>query len=217
MKYKNILFDLDGTLTDSKEGITRSVQYALSKFGISVDSLDQLNNFLGPPLKDAFMEYFNFSEEEAETAVKYYRERFKDKGIFENQVYEGIEKLLIKLKDNGLNLFIATSKPRAFADRILKHFNLFSYFDAVIGSEFDGTRNKKGDVISYVISEYKLDNKDDIIMVGDRRHDVIGAKENGIDVIGVTYGYGSIDELKGAGASYLAGSPEDIFNIIKGE
>lgn len=217
MKYKNILFDLDGTLTDSKEGITKSVQYALNKFGITINNLDKLNKFLGPPLKGALMEYFNFSEEKALTGVEYYRENFKDKGIFQNEVYEGIEDLLIKLKQNGLNLYVATSKPMTFAEKILKHFNLFSYFDAVIGSELDGTRSEKGDVISYVINEYKLNNKDDIIMVGDRRYDVIGAKENGIDVIGVTYGYGSIDELRGAGATYLADSTMDIFHIIKGE
>jgi phosphoglycolate phosphatase len=203
LKYKNILFDLDGTLTDSKEGITKSAQYALNKFGIAVEDLDNLEKFIGPPLEDSFIEYFNFSEEEVKTAIKYYREYFADKGIFQNEVYEGIEDLLIKLKQNGLNLYIATSKLTTFAVEILKHFNLFSYFDAVIGSELDGTRCKKGDVISYVINEYKLNNKDDIIMVGDRRHDIIGAKENGIDVIGVTYGFGS--------------SIMDILHIIKGE
>lgn len=216
MRYKNILFDFDGTLTDSKEGITKSVQYALSKFGISVDNLDKLDKFIGPPLIDSFMEYCNFSREDAEAAVEYYRDRFSKKGIHEHRAYEGVRNLLIKLKENGFNLFVATSKPTVYASGMLKDLKLFSYFHAVVGCELNGIRNKKGEVINYVIDKYNLDNKKDIIMVGDRSHDIIGAKENGIDVIGVTYGYGSEEELKGSGATYLAESTEDIFKIVNG-
>lgn len=215
MKYKNILFDLDGTLTDSKEGITKSIQYALSKFHMKINDLGELEKFIGPPLVDHLTENYDFSKEQANVAVEYYREYFKEKGIFQNKVYCGIEDLLINLKEEGLNLFVATSKPTVFAERILKHFNLFHYFYAVVGSEFDGSRNKKGQVISYLINKYKLKSKNDIIMVGDRKYDIIGAKENGIDVIGVTYGYGSAQELRQEGASYIAESIIDIYKIIK--
>jgi phosphoglycolate phosphatase len=216
LRYKNILFDFDGTLTDSKEGITKSVQYALRKFGISVDNLDKLDKFIGPPLIDSFMEYCNFSREDAEAAVEFYRDRFSKKGIHEHKAYEGIRDLLIKLKESRFKLFVATSKPTIYAASILKDLKLFSYFHAVVGCELNGIRNKKGEVINYVIDQYNLKNKKDIVMVGDRSHDVIGAKENEIDVIGVTYGYGSGEELKGAGATYLAESTEDIFSIVNG-
>ena len=134
LKYKYILFDLDGTLTDPKEGITKSVQYALKKYVILIENLDLLENFIGPPLKDSFMEYYNFSEDQASQAIEYYREYFKEKGIFQNKVYEHMEELLSKLKKLGLILIVATSKPTVFAEEILRHFNLDVYFELIIGS-----------------------------------------------------------------------------------
>ncbi|MEY7999700.1 HAD family hydrolase [Clostridium sp. Mt-5] len=214
MKYKYILFDLDGTLTDSKEGITRSVQYALRKYNIVVENLDLLENFIGPPLKDSFMEYYGFSEKQAFQAIEYYRQYFEEKGMFENKVYENIESLLQKLKKLGLNLIVATSKPTAFAEKILRHFNLYTYFDIVIGSNLDGTRGKKGEVIRYIIDKCNIDNSQEVVMVGDRRHDAIGAGENGVDCIGVAYGYGSVEELRNAKATYIVHNVEELFKRI---
>ncbi|KAA8679383.1 HAD hydrolase-like protein [Clostridium sp. WLY-B-L2] len=214
MRYKYVLFDLDGTLTDSKEGITKSVQYALGKYNIAVENLDLLEVFIGPPLKDSFMQYYNFSEEQALHAIGYYREYFETKGIFQNKVYENIEGLLKKLKKLKLNLIVATSKPTEFAKRILKHFNLYSYFDTVVGSNLDGTRCKKGEVIGYIIDKYNIGDNRQVVMVGDRRHDVIGALENGIDCIGVAYGYGSVEELRNAKAAYIVHDVNELFQRI---
>lgn len=214
MKYKYILFDLDGTLTDPKEGITKSVQYALKKNDILIENLDLLEKFIGPPLKGAFIEYFNFSEEQALRAIEYYREYFRGKGIFENKIYEHIEYLLCSLKKLGLNLIVATSKPTVFSELVLKHFNLDMYFDAIVGSDLDGTRSKKGEVIRYIIDKYNIANIEQVVMVGDRKYDIIGAKENSIDSIGVSYGYGSKEELNNAGPTYIVNNVIDLLNQI---
>lgn len=213
MSYKYILFDLDGTLTDSKEGITKSVQYALKKFNIEVENLDILEKFVGPPLKESFIEFYNFSDDKAVEAVKYYREYFKDKGIFENEVYDGIENFLDKLKELGFKLILATSKPQVFAEIILTHFDLMKYFYDFAGSSLDGTRGKKGDVIKYVLDKHNIKTKD-AVMIGDRKYDIIGARENNIYSIGVTYGYGSIEELKDAKADCIVGSLDELFKKI---
>lgn len=212
MKYKYILFDLDGTLTDPKEGITKSVQYALKKFNILIDDLDLLEKFIGPPLKDAFIEYYDFSEEQSFQAIEYFREYFKEKGMLQNKVYEHMEHLLIKLKELGLILIVATSKPTVFAKQILEHFNLDIYFDFIIGSNLDGTRSKKGQIISYIIDNCNITNVKEVLMVGDRKHDIIGAEENNVDSIGVIYGYGSIEELINANATYIV---ENVMNIFE--
>ena len=217
MKYKYILFDLDGTLTDPKEGITKSVQYALKKYDILIENLDLLENFIGPPLKDSFMEYYNFSEEQAFQAIEYYREYFKEKGMFQNKVYAHMEELLSNLKKLGLTLIVATSKPTVFAEEILRHFNLDIYFDQVIGSNLDGTRTKKGEVISFILDKYKVINFEEVLMIGDRKHDIIGANENNIDSIGVIYGYGSEEEFKKAKATYILENVTDIFKQIISE
>ncbi|PRR86869.1 HAD family hydrolase [Clostridium luticellarii] len=214
MKYKYILFDLDGTLTDSKEGITKSVQYALRKYHISVKNLNSLENFIGPPLKDSFMQYYNFNEGQAIKAVEYYRENFKTKGIFQNRVYENIENLLKKLKNLNLSLMVATSKPTVFAKKILNHFNLSEYFDDIVGSGLDGTRGKKGEVIKYIIDKHDIEDTDKAVMIGDRRYDALGAAQNGVDCIGVAYGYGSVEELKNAGAAYIVHNVEELFKQI---
>lgn len=217
MKYKYVLFDLDGTLTDSKKGITKSVQYSLKKYNIAIENLDILEKFIGPPLKDSFIKYYNFNESQALQAIEYYREYFKKYGIFENRVYENVEVLLVKLKQSGVNLIIATSKPTVFAKRILKHFNLYEYFQNIVGSNLDGTRGKKGEVIKYIIDEYNIGNPEEVVMIGDRKHDIIGARENNIDSIGVSYGYGSLEELKDAGATYIVDNLIDIFGQVMDE
>lgn len=211
--YTYILFDLDGTLTNSKEGITKSVEYALNKFNIQVNDLDCLEKFIGPPLKDSFMEYYNFDENKAEETVKYYREYFSEKGLFENEVYPNIESMLTKLKEAGLHLIVATSKPTVFSEKILDHFNLTKFFDAIVGSTLDGSRSKKSDVIKFALEENKV-SPSEALMIGDREHDIIGAAKNNIPSMGVTYGFGSHDELKKAGATYIVDTVNEIAEKI---
>ena len=212
--YKYILFDLDGTLTDPGIGITNSVMYSLGKFGIEVKERASLYKFIGPPLIDSFQKYFGFSKEESEVAIQYYREYFRSKGLLENEVYKGIEAVLEELKSRNKRLIVATSKPEQFAVEILKYFRLYNYFDFIAGATMDASRVKKADVISYALNECNITDLDTVIMVGDREHDVIGAKQNGIDSIGVLYGYGSYDELSDAGAKFIVSIPEDIIGVI---
>ena len=210
---KNLFFDLDGTLTDPKEGITKSVAYALESFGQKVNNLDDLLVFIGPPLKWSFMEYAGLGDEQAEIAITKYRERFKDIGIFENGVYEGIEGMLAKLRKAGYKLVLATSKPIVFADRILERYGLAEYFDATFGSEFDGTRTDKAEVIEYALRQTGAEPQE-TIMVGDRSHDVIGANKNNIKTVGVLFGYGDSKELLDAGAYRLAKNVEELEDIL---
>lgn len=212
--YQNILFDLDGTLTDPGIGITNSAMYALEKWNIKVAERSELYKFIGPPLRDSFMNFYGFSEEQAKEAIVYYREYFKDKGIFENEVYPGIVELLQQLKASGKKIVLATSKPEEFAIRILKHFDLFDYFDFVGGAYMDGVRNKKGEVIQYALESAGITDLSTTVMIGDREHDIIGAKENGLDSIGVLFGYGSRDELTEAGATYIAETVGDILKFL---
>ena len=213
MKYKYILFDLDGTITESKEGITKSVQYALKKFDIIVESLDLLEKFIGPPLKYSFSEYYGFDENKSLEAVQYYREYFEKKGIMENKVYDHIEDLLKQLKELKLKLIIATSKPTKFSNIILNNFNLTPYFDVIVGSNMNGTRCTKGEVIKHVVEKYKID-PNEAVMIGDRKYDMIGARQNNMDSIGVTYGYGSREELKEEEPTYIVDNVMDILNKI---
>ncbi len=211
--YSTVLFDLDGTLTDPGQGITNSVAYSLKKFGIEVEDKKELYKFIGPPLHDSFKKYYGFSDEEAETAIAYYREYFRDTGIFENEVYDGIENLLKKIKASGRKIILATSKPEEFAKRILVHFSLDQYFDFAAGATMDVSRSKKGDVIAYALKESGC-GSENAVMVGDRMHDILGAKENGLDSIGVLFGYGDREELENAGANYIAETVEDILKYI---
>jgi len=212
--YHTILFDLDGTLTDPGEGITNSVAYALEKWKIHVEDRTRLYPFIGPPLKDSFMDFYAFPEEKAEQAVAYYREYFRDRGIFENKVYEGVEDMLKTLKASGRKILLATSKPEEFAVRILEHFHLAAYFDFIGGASMDGTRVKKADVISYALKKGKVTDLSGAVMIGDRKHDVLGAAQAGLDAIGVLYGYGDEAELREAGAVYLAKRVEDIAGLV---
>ncbi|BCJ96786.1 phosphoglycolate phosphatase [Anaerocolumna cellulosilytica] len=212
MEY--ILFDLDGTITDPKEGITKSIQYALHKMGIEVTDLDSLCKHIGPPLKEGFMNHWNMSEEEALKAVEGYREYFVPTGLYENVVYEGIEDVCKELLNQGMKLIVATSKPEIYAAAILKHFQLEKYFIDICGATLDGSRSKKGDVIRYALDKNKICDSDVVVMVGDRLHDVLGAQENNIPVVGVLYGYGSKEELKKAGADYIAGNLTELKEIL---
>ena len=215
--YKTYLFDLDGTITDPGVGITDSVMYALSQYGITVEERSQLYRFIGPPLFDSFRDFYGFDEAKAEEAVAYYREYYRDKGIYGCYVYDGIEMLLQTLRAKGCHILLATSKPEPFAKQILEHFNLSQYFDVIAGSDFENVRNTKGKVIAYALSTFahnkgrtEQEIKASAVMVGDRFHDVKGAKENGLPTIGVTFGYGSEKELVEAGAAYIAATPQDI-------
>lgn len=209
----SILFDLDGTLTDPKEGITKCIEYALNKFEIQVGHLDELIPYIGPPLYDSFIKLGSFSEENALLAVDYYRERFREVGMFENSVIPGFPELLQYFLDEGYNLYVATSKPTVFAEQILKHFELDHYFKHIVGSNLDGTRSKKQEVIQFVLDENEI-SSERALMIGDREHDIIGAKGCGVQSIGVLFGYGSEEELRSAGADHIAGKVEEIRNII---
>ncbi len=213
-EYKYILFDLVGTLTDPAVGITTSVAYALKKFGIEVKDISDLNHFIGPPLLDSFMADYGFSKEKAQTAIDYYRERFRVKGLYENVVYDGVPEMLEKLKNGGKKLVLATSKPEPFAREIMRHFGLDKYFEFIAGSNFDGTRTAKAEVIEYALESADISDKSACIMIGDREHDIIGANKTGLDSIGVLYGFGSKDELQSAGATFIAENVTDIVKLI---
>ena len=214
MNYKYILFDLDGTLTDPKLGITKSVAYALKSYGIQVDDLDSLLKFIGPPLKDSFVKYYGFSEEQGAEAVEKYREYFKPYGIYENKVYDGVENMLAELVKCGKKVILATSKPTVFANMILEYFHLDKYFTCAVGSELDGSRVKKGEVITEALRQAGVTDKSLAVMIGDREHDILGAKENGIDSIGVLYGYGDRDEHEAAGAGMIVESIEELLQYL---
>ena len=212
--YKTVLFDLDGTLTDPGIGITNSVMFALDKFGIKVEDRTSLYKFIGPPLKESYAKYFHFAGEDIDRAVKYYREYYSEKGIFENVLYDGMAEVLDRIKSSGRQIILATSKPDEFAIKILKHFRIDQYFDFVAAATMDETRTGKAEVIAYALESCNITDLQSTVMVGDRENDILGAKAFGIDSIGVLYGYGGIEELQSAGATYLAESVEDITNYL---
>ncbi len=214
MKIKYVLFDLDGTLTDPAEGITASVNYALKKFGRDVDDMTLLYKYIGPPLVRSFIEFEGMTQEEACEGLKYYRENFIKEEIFQNEIYVGIEELLLKLKNSGYAIILATSKPEELAEQILEHFDIKRYFDFIAGNTLDEKRQTKREVIEHILNHYPEIERENAIMVGDRRYDVEGAAQCGIDTIGVLYGYGGAEELSTAGAKLLARSPEDVYTKI---
>ena len=215
-KYEIFLFDLDGTITDSALGITNSVMYALKKFGIEETDRTKLYKFIGPPLTESFEKFYGFTKEQSLDGVKYYREYYAVKGIFENSVYEGLAETLESLKNEGYILAVATSKPEEYAKRIADKFDFAKYFVGIYGATMDGSLIRKADVIRYALDNLGVEreNYDQVVMVGDRNNDIYGAKENGIQVIGVLYGYGDLAELQSAGADYIAKMPEEIAQII---
>jgi phosphoglycolate phosphatase len=208
-----IYFDLDGTLTDPKPGITRSIQYALQRLDHpTMPTEDELTWCIGPPLRASFVRLLG-AETSADLAVSYYRERFSDIGLYENGIYDGIGDVLTALSASGHRLFVATSKPHVFAERIIDHFGLRDHFERVFGSELDGTRVDKSHLLEYALKEASVDPAK-TLMIGDRSHDMVGAKNNGMKGIGVLYGYGSRDELLQAGAHHVCATPGAILGCI---
>ena len=217
---KYILFDLDGTLTNPKIGICTCVRHALQAFGIEEPDLDKLTPFIGPPLKDSFMQFYGLSEEEAQKAITVYRERFSTVGKFENEVYEGIPEMLIAMKACGYQLAVASSKPEVFVQDILKHFKIAEYFDVVVGSELDGTRVEKSEVIHEALNRlfhYRAFQKQKVVMVGDRKFDVEGAREIGVTSVAVSYGYGSMEELEAAAPDYIVHTVAELLALFVDE
>lgn len=209
-----ILMDLDGTITNPKLGITKSVQYALKANHIFVDDLDSLCKFIGPPLKNSFMEFYGFSEEKAESAIATYREYFEVTGLYENEEYEGMEELLYKLKKAGKVIITATSKPEVFARRILEYFHLDQYFDDICGASMDEARSSKEAVIRYALDKNGITELSQVVMVGDRCYDIEGAKLVGLASLGVLFGFGSREELMEAGADRVVETVEELYEAI---
>ena len=210
---KYILFDLDGTITDSCEGIVNSVRYALKKFEIIEYDTEVLYKFIGPPLLDSFMKYYGFSKEKAVTAVKYYREYYSKTGIFENRLYEGIGELLKELHQNGKRVILATSKPEKFADIILEHFNISKYFDFVGGATMNEKRSQKEEVIDYILKSQNI-SPDNAVMIGDTKFDIIGAHMFGMEAIGVLYGFGSEQDLIDANADHIVTNVNELKKLL---
>ena len=218
--FEYILFDLDGTLTDPKLGITSSVQYALRALGIEEPSLDKLEVFIGPPLSDSFREFYGLDEEQMITAVDKYRERFAAQGIFENEIYPGIPQMLADLKEKGKILAIASSKPTLFVERILDHFEIRKYFDYIVGSNMDGTRGRKEEVVEEALRQMlpvgmaPAKKRDTVAMVGDRKFDIVGAAAHGITSVGVSFGYAPEGELEQAGADFIVNSVQALYDVL---
>ena len=211
---ETILFDLDGTLTDSGLGITKAVQYALGQMGYEVPAREALFTFIGPPLHKSFQKHYGMDEQTSVEAVRQFRVYYNQMGgILENEVYEGVRELLAALKNAGKRLMIATSKPQAAAELVMHHFGLDEFVPEIIGGTDDPARNTKGKVIAYALGEFGVDAST-AIMVGDREHDVHGALENGIPAIGITWGYGDRPELENAGAKVVFDAPEDVAQYI---
>lgn len=218
--FDYILFDLDGTLTDPKIGITSSVQYALRALGIDEPDLDRLEPFIGPPLADSFQEFYGLTPERTKLAIEKYRERFNNQGIYENEMYEGIDKMLAALKKNGKMLAIASSKPTPLVIRVLEHFHIKTYFDYIVGSELDGRRSKKEEVVEEALrlmvpaSLSTQERKKRVAMVGDRRFDIEGAKAFGLTSVGVSFGYAPEGELEAAGADYIVDTVSELEGLL---
>lgn len=218
--FSYLLFDLDGTISDPKEGITGCVQYALQSFGIEEPDRDKLEPFIGPPLRDSFMQFYGFTPEQAEEATGKYRERFNEKGKYENDLYPGIAALLKDLQASGAHLAIASSKPTVFVEDILRYFGIRQYFEIVVGSELDGTRDKKEDVVAEVLRQFSERGATDpsqVVMIGDRKFDIEGAKAAGTHSIGVSYGYGAPGELEAAGAEIIVKDVEGLRRVLLGQ
>lgn len=215
--YKYILFDFDGTLFDTSEGILNAAKYGLEQCGIYETNIDKLKQFIGPPLKDAFVQLYGMTEEDAGVAVKYFREYYNRQGKFECCVYPGIEAMLQELKNDGVFVAVATSKPTKFATEILAGCSMQHYFNAIVGSNMDNTRSKKCEVIQYILSNYSILDKSQVVMIGDKSHDLIGAQQCGISAIGVTYGFGTIDELQQIQHDVILSSVEELNCYLRGK
>lgn len=214
--FRYCLFDLDGTLTDPREGITKSVQHALQSFGVEEPDLAKLEPFIGPPLKDSFMEFYGFTEEQAVKAIEVYRERFAPIGVLENQILPGVSQMLEKLQKAGIQLAVASSKPTIFVKQILQHFLIEQYFEVIVGSELDGQRGTKEEVVKEALRQFgiltmQVDKRHDCCaMIGDRKFDIQGAKAYGITGVGVKFGFAQLGELEAEGADYIANTLEEL-------
>jgi phosphoglycolate phosphatase len=211
-KYDHILFDLDGTLTDSGPGIINGFEYSLGKMGIDVPDRASLRRFVGPPLGDSFEKTLGFSPEDAAKGIAFYKEYYAEKGVYENDVYPGIPELLEKLKESGKKLIVATTKAELMANVVMDHFGLRKYFDLMVASNNTDRKNKI-DVLNYAIEKGGVD-RERAVMVGDRFYDITGAAHFGMTSVGVLYGYGSRQELEEAGATHIAESVEDLYDIL---
>ena len=208
-----ILFDLDGTITRSEQGIVNSVVYALCEMGITENDFEKLKQFIGPPLAESFMKYYGFDKKEAEKAIEYYRVYYKEKGIYEAPLYDGVKETLTALKSAGKALYIATSKPGVFAKQIVKHLGVDGLFEDIVGSNLDGTMVKKDEVILSLLEKNQITDKTKVLMVGDRHHDILGAKIAGVSSVGVLYGYGCFEELSGAGADHIIENIKELISL----
>lgn len=213
-KYDYIFFDLDGTLSESGPGIINCVAYALNSVGIAVSDRSELKKFVGPPLVESFSMFYGLSPEQIQIAVSNFREQYEASGIFENEMYDGVDILLKKLCDAGKVPVVATSKPEPFARKILQRYGIDKYFLYIAGSGIDETQTQKAEVIAYALERCKISDKSKVVMVGDRFHDVIGARENGIDCIGVLFGYGDRKELEDAGAVAIAADINELTEML---
>ena len=211
-KFDTLLFDLDGTLTDSTEGILNCLIYAIERMGFEVP--EDTNIFLGPPIRQSFAEFLGMNGEQVDEAVRIFRERYSDTGLFENRVYDGIPGMLERLKSGGKRLMVATSKPQVYAVRIFERFGLAQYFEIVGGAELDGSRDYKDEVIEYVLAKAGITNRSTVLMIGDRRQDVLGAHKTDIECMGILWGYGSMEELTQAGADYIARTPQEAADML---
>ena len=215
--FTYILFDLDGTISDPKIGITSCVQYALRQMGIEEPDPDRLEPFIGPPLGDSFIEFYGFTQEQAEKAVAAYREKYAVKGLYENELYPGMDGMLRALKKAGRRLAVASSKPEPFVIRILEHFHILEFFEVVTGSGLDGSRSSKEEVVEETLKRFfGADSvpRDEIVMVGDRKFDVTAAKEAGLHSIGAAYGYARPGELEKAGAERIVKDVEELKQVL---
>jgi len=211
-KFDTLLFDLDGTLTDSTEGILNCLIYAIERMGFEVP--EDTNIFLGPPIRQSFAEFLGMNGEQVDEAVRIFRERYSDTGLFENRVYDGIPGMLERLKSGGKRLMVATSKPQVYAVRIFERFGLAQYFEIVGGAELDGSRDYKDEVIEYVLAKAGITDRSTVLMIGDRRQDVLGAHKTDIECMGILWGYGSVEELTHAGADYIARTPQEAADML---
>lgn len=211
-KFDTLLFDLDGTLTDSTEGILNCLIYAIERMGFEVP--EDTNKFLGPPIRQSFAEFLGMNGEQVDEAVRIFRERYSDTGLFENRVYDGITGMLERLKSGGKRLMVATSKPQVYAVRIFERFGLAQYFEIVGGAELDGSRDYKDQVIEYVLAKAGITDRSSVLMIGDRRQDVLGAHKTGLKCMGILWGFGSVEELTQAGADYIARTPQEAADML---
>lgn len=211
---KNVFFDLDGTITDSREGIINGFVYALEHFGLEVEDKKYLERFIGPSLLETFINEYGFDEDKANLAIEKYREYYSQKGLKESDLYDGIRELIKDLASNNINVILATAKPQVYSEQILENYGIKKYFKFVSGATLDGSRNEKADIIKYALNSIEGINIEECIMVGDRHYDIDGAKENNMKSIGVTYGFGTEKELKDAGANFIAHNADDLRSIL---